>query len=142
MHTVPDDDQKMEAQADRFAAALLMPAPDIRPYLATVKISTLARVKALWKVSIKALIKRAHDLKLITDHYYRMLNIQHNKAFMHGEPVHIPQEQPQIVRRVVRFHIEHLGYSVMDLASMLCVSEDDLRLAYAEGSPRLRLVKS
>jgi Zn-dependent peptidase ImmA (M78 family) len=75
MHTVPDDDEKQEDQAHRFAAALLMPAADIKPYLTTPKLSTLARVKAYWKVSIKALIKRAYDLKLITDDQYRWLNV-------------------------------------------------------------------
>ena len=66
MHAVPDEDAKMEDEAHRFAAAFLMPATDIKPYLVGAKISTLGRVKAYWKVSIKALIKRAYELKLVT----------------------------------------------------------------------------
>ena len=141
LHTVPTDDQQMETQADRFAAAFMMPATDIRPYLSNIKLSTLARVKSYWRVSIKALIKRAHDLKLITDHYYRMLNIQYNKSFEHGEPVDVPQERPTALRGAITYHMERLNYSPEDLASLLCISEDDARIAYTEG-PRLRLVKT
>jgi len=44
MHTVPDDDEKMAEEAHRFAAAFLMPAGDIKPYLANAKMSALGRV--------------------------------------------------------------------------------------------------
>jgi Zn-dependent peptidase ImmA (M78 family) len=71
MHTAPDDDEKMESAAHRFAAAFLMPASDIKPYLISPRLSTLRRVKAYWRVSIKALIKRAFDLALITPSQYK-----------------------------------------------------------------------
>jgi Zn-dependent peptidase ImmA (M78 family)/DNA-binding XRE family transcriptional regulator len=141
MHTIPADDQTMEMQAHRFAAALLMPAADIRPYLNTVTLSALARVKAYWRVSIKSLIKRAHDLRLITDHYYKVLNIQYNKSFKEGEPVDIPQEEATLLKRMVNYHREKLGYSVQDLASLLYMQEDYVRAAYLD-RPRLELVVS
>src|SRR3954469_12569193 len=46
---------------------------DIRAHLSTPKLSTLGRVKAYWKVSIKSLIRRSHQLKLITDLQYKKL---------------------------------------------------------------------
>jgi Zn-dependent peptidase ImmA (M78 family)/transcriptional regulator with XRE-family HTH domain len=141
MHTIPADDQKMEQEAHRFAAAFLMPSPDIRPYLKEVKLSSLGRVKGFWKVSIKALIKRAHDLKLITDNYYRILNINYNKSFPDGEPIEIAIEQPAKMKEIVQFHREKLGYTVRDLASLLCLQEDDMRRAYLD-KPRLELVVS
>ena len=67
MHTVPDDDEKMAEEAHRFAAAFLMPAGDIKPYLANAKMSALGRVKAYWKLPIRSLVERTHELKLITD---------------------------------------------------------------------------
>ncbi|HWA89216.1 MAG TPA: XRE family transcriptional regulator [Rhizomicrobium sp.] len=141
MHTIPGDDHDMEKQADRFAAAFLMPAADIRPYLQTVKINSLGRVKAYWKVSIKALIKRAHDLKLITDNYYKVLNIQYSKAYSLGEDLPLPVEQPSTVHAAVKHHMHELRYSQEDLASLLCLTEDDLRLAYLDSGVKLRLVK-
>lgn len=140
LHTVPGDDQAMEIEADRFAAAFLMPATDIRPYLSMVKLSSLARVKAFWKVSIKALIRRAHDLKLITDNYYKMLNIEYNKTFTQGEPVNIPFEQPSLLKTIFQYHMGPLGYSMKELAELLCLIEEDTRLAYVD-APHLRLVR-
>jgi Zn-dependent peptidase ImmA (M78 family)/DNA-binding XRE family transcriptional regulator len=141
MHTIPDEDQKMEQEAHRFAAAFLMPPSDIKPYLKEVKLSSLGRVKSYWRVSIKALIKRAHDLHMITDNYYKILNINYNKSFAEGEPVEIPVEQPSLLKEMVRYHRDRLGYSVGDLADLLCLTESDVRTAYLD-KPRLELIVS
>lgn len=139
LHSIPGDDTKMEEQAHRFAAAFLMPASDIRPYLTSAKLSSFGRVKAFWKVSIKALIKRAHDLKLITDNQYRWLNVQYSKSFSSGEPVPIEREEPYRLKQMISYHLKDLGYSVPDLASLLAIYPDDLERAYVNG-PGLRLV--
>lgn len=141
MHGIPDDDSKMEHEAYRFAAAFLMPSQEIRPYLNEPKISSLARVKAFWGVPISALIHRSYELKLITDYQYKMINSQYNKVCGDAEPVDLPLEQPTTLRKMVRHHLDNLGYSVADLAALLCVREDFLRNAYLE-KPRLRLVSS
>jgi Zn-dependent peptidase ImmA (M78 family)/transcriptional regulator with XRE-family HTH domain len=141
LHAVPADDGEMEDQAHRFAAEFLMPAADIRPYLKDAKISAFARMKKFWKVSIKALIKRAYDLKMITDHQYKMLCIQYNKAFKAGEPGDVPIETPSRLNAVVRYHIEHLGYTIADLSRLLCAREEDVSRAYF-GRPHLQLVNS
>ena len=141
LHNTPGDDQKMEEEAHRFAAAFLMPAGEIRPYLTSPKLSAFARVKAFWKVSIKALIKRAHDLKLITDNQYRWLNVQYSKAFRAGEPNPIPLEPPSRLRMMVEYHLSDLGYSFAELARFLCVHVEDLERAYVPRSG-LRLVLS
>jgi Zn-dependent peptidase ImmA (M78 family) len=98
-------------------------------------------VKNYWQVSIKALIKRSHDLKLITDNYYKILNINYNKCFSEGEPVEIHLEKPTRLKEIVRYYMERLGYSVTDLAALLCLNEDDMRRAYLD-SPRIKLVVS
>ena len=118
-----------------------MPAGDIRSYLPEVKLSNLGRVKSFWKVSIKSLIKRAHDMKLITDNYYKVLNIQYNKSFKDGEPFDVPLEQPYAMKDIVEYHSRCLGYTIRDLSNLLNMNEDDVRRAYIEG-PRLRLVVS
>ncbi len=141
MHSVPEDDEKMENEAHRFAASLLMPAAEIRPYLANPKLSTLSRVKAYWKVSIKSLIKRAHDLKLVTDNQYRWLNVQYTKNFSAGEPVAIELERPGLLRRMVEYHLHELHYNIQELASFLSINKDDLERAYVD-KPGLRLVVS
>lgn len=144
MHALPDDEAKMEIEAHRFAAAFLMPATDIRAHLSAPKISTLGRVKALWKVSIKALIKRSYDLHLITDQQYKNLMVGYSKVFKEGETYQIEMEKPKRLSSMIRFHIESLGYSLSDLARLFCLREDETQRAYLGGHPKggLRLVVS
>jgi Zn-dependent peptidase ImmA (M78 family)/transcriptional regulator with XRE-family HTH domain len=143
MHTLPDDDEKQEKEAHRFAASFLMPAVEIKPYLVSPKLSTLGRVKAYWKVSIKALIKRAHDLDLITPSQYKSLSIHYNKAFKGSEPVGIDVEQPRRLQQMVSYHQTSLGYSLEDLAKLLALNPPDVERAYLGGTkPGIRLVIS
>ncbi|UES55811.1 ImmA/IrrE family metallo-endopeptidase [Roseibium aggregatum] len=142
MHSIPDDDAKMEDEAHRFAAAFLMPSAEIKPYLAGAKLSNMGRVKAYWKVSIKSLIKRTHDLKLITPSQYKYMNIQYNKVFREGEPVAIDMEQPTRLRQIIDFHKNELGYSTEDLAQLLAFRPQDVERVYCETNSGLRLVVS
>jgi Zn-dependent peptidase ImmA (M78 family)/DNA-binding XRE family transcriptional regulator len=141
MHTIPGDDERMEDEAHRFAAAFLMPAAEIRPYLAVPKLSALARVKAYWKVSIKSLIKRAYDLKLITDNQYRWLNVQYAKSFKSGEPVSIEIEHPSRLREMVQYHLRELKYTIRELANFLLINKEDLERVYVPQAG-IRLVSS
>jgi Zn-dependent peptidase ImmA (M78 family) len=142
MHTIPDDDEKMEGEAHRFAASFLMPPQEIKPYLASVKLSGLGRVKAYWKVSIKALIRRAFDMKVITQSQYKSLSIQYNSAFKQGEPGEIEIEQPSRLHRMVAFHLENLGYSIEELGRLLAFRPEDVERVYLGVKPGLRLVHS
>jgi len=142
MHSVPDDDEKMESEAHRFAASFLMPAQEIKPYLASVKLSGLGRVKAYWKVSIKALIRRAFDVKIVTPSQYKSLSIQYNSAFRQGEPGEIEVERPFRLSRMITFHQEKLGYSIDELAQMLAFLPEDVERVYLGVRPGLRLVSS
>lgn len=142
MHLIPADDGKMENEAHRFAAAFLMPAAEIKPYLIDAKLSSLGRVKAYWKVSIKALIKRAYDLKLITDSQYKNLNAQYSKTVKGEEPIPIEMEKPRRLQHIVQYHMEALGYSVDDLAELLAVNARDVENHYLPSRRGPRLVVS
>lgn len=143
MHAVPDDDEKMESEAHRFASAFLMPAKEIRPYLSSPKLSALGRVKAYWKVSIKALIKRAADLKLVTPNQYKSLCIQYNKVFSAGEPIPLEHERPSRLQDMIEYHRATLSYSREDLANLLCLLPDDVDRHYiSERGHGLRLIVS
>jgi Zn-dependent peptidase ImmA (M78 family)/DNA-binding XRE family transcriptional regulator len=143
MHSVPGDDEIMECQADEFAASFLMPAQDVRPYLTAVSIAKLGRVKPFWKVSIKALIRRAFDLKLMTPYQYKSLNIEYSKArYNNGEPHPIEFEKPKLLVQLVEHHMRTLGYSITEMAQLLCIHEDDFRKVYLPGAKGLRLVVS
>lgn len=130
MHMIPASEEKMEQEAHRFAAAFLMPATEIKPYLTDPKLSNLGRVKAYWKVSIKALIRRSYEIKLITDWQYKNLNIQYSKLVKGDEPVPIDVEKPIRLHRIVHYHREVLGYTIDDLAEMLAINPCDVERAY------------
>lgn len=132
MHSLPDEDKKMEAEAHFFAANFLMPKAEIRPYLSKGKFSDLGRVKAYWKVSIKALVRRSYDLNLITDYQYKSMNIKYNKVFKTGEPVPIEIERPARLKRVVRYHNDTLGYSMEELAEVLRINPKHAERLYGE----------
>jgi len=141
IHNSPETDENMEIQADQFAAALLMPAKEIRPYLVSPSLGSLARVKPYWKVSIKALIVQCDRLKLITPNQYTGLMVNYSKAgYAKGEPFPIPVERPSVLSAALEYHLSALGYSPDELAAMLLMEAHEFQEVY-EPRPRLRLVK-
>lgn len=132
MHSLPgDDDEKMERQADEFAAAFLMPQAEIKPHLIPPSIEKFARAKGYWRVSIKAMIRRARDMRLISPDDYKRLSITYSKAgYSRGEPFPLERETAALLPRMVDFHLRELGYSIADLSKLLLLEEEDLRRAY------------
>ena len=103
----------------------------------------MGRVKAYWKVSIKALLKRASDLNLITPSQYKSLSIQYNKAFKGVEPVPIGIENAARLQNIVSYHRFSLGYSTEDIAKLLHIRPEDADRIYfgKKSAVRLHLVK-
>lgn len=143
MHGIPgDNDEKMERDADEFAAAFLMPPVEIRPHLIPPSIEKFGRAKPYWKVSIKAMIRRARDLRLLSPDDYKRFHVAYSKAgYSRGEPFPLEREAPTLLPRMVEFHLQELRYSVAELAKLLLAEEDDIRRAYLP-RPRLELVVS
>lgn len=141
IHNHPETDEEMEVQADQFAAELLMPAKEIRPYLASPSLGSLARVKPYWKVSIKALIVQCERLKMVTPNQYTGLMVNYSKAgYGKGEPFPIPVEKPSVLNSALEYHLSALGYSVEELAELLLMETSEFQETYTP-RPRLRLVK-
>lgn len=132
MHALPgSDDEQMEREAHEFAAAFLMPPTEIRPHLIPPSIEKFGRAKGYWKVSIKSMIRRARDLRLVSPDDYRRLSISYNKAgYSRGEPFPLEKEIPHLLPRMIDFHLRELRYSIAQLAQLLLLEEEDLRRAY------------
>lgn len=141
MHTIPDEDAKMQEEARRFAIELLMPSSDIKPYLIEARLTILSRVKSLWKVPVRDLINRAKELKLITDSQYKSLTGQYKKAFSTGEPIDVPIEQPSRLRDIIAYHRDRLGYTAQEMADLLSVTLTEVEGTYS-GKTGIRLVVS
>jgi Zn-dependent peptidase ImmA (M78 family) len=131
MHRFPSEE--MEDEANRFAAEFLMPRRDIRPQLRTVRIQTLALLKAVWKVSMSALLERAKQLQTISSTQYRYMRINFGKlGYSTQEPpeLAISIEEPTIISELIDLHLMKLRFSTAELAKLLRMQLDEFRTTY------------
>ncbi|MGD0057859.1 MAG: XRE family transcriptional regulator [Verrucomicrobiia bacterium] len=63
----------IEAEANRFASAFLMPEGTFLPDVMDASLDGFLKLKPRWGVSVQAMIVRSHDLGIITDNQYREL---------------------------------------------------------------------
>ena len=129
---------EMEKEADDFASALLLPAADVTPKLRNVRFRDLGALKSYWRVSLAALIYRAHALQLISDRHYRVLNMELNKLpnGRKREPGEFPREEPRLARRILERYLDD-GYTTREVARLMVMDEPMLRQAYL-GEPARR----
>jgi Zn-dependent peptidase ImmA (M78 family)/DNA-binding XRE family transcriptional regulator len=94
LESITKDEFKVrERQANMFASAFLLPASafgkDIQTYPTDLNFYQFLKKK--WKVSIQAMIYRAHQLKIITDNQYQYLMRQVSKnGWRSKEPGDVP----------------------------------------------------
>lgn len=132
LHEIPGPEQ--EAEADRFASELLMPASAIRAELSCLDLPRLATLKARWGVSMAALVRRAHDLNTISDYEYKQLNIALSTAgYRTREPVDLTPEVPQFVTGVIAGRRDR-GESIQHLAEATLMTAHEFTTVYL-GSP-------
>lgn len=122
MHRFPN--LSMEKQANSFASALLMPAEDVQSAFRgqRIDLNRLAALKPEWKVSMQALLYRAQSLGLIPEkqaaYLWRQISFHRMKL---REPMELdfPMEEPGVLSRMLKLHLETFGYSIPDFAKML-----------------------
>lgn len=130
MHQVPHPDQ--EKQANSFAAELLMPARHIRADLESgpVTVPRLLELKKHWKVSMWALLRRAHTLGVLSDWHYRTLAVEMSSlGYRTVEPGELDAETPTAVTSLIAWHLDH-GHEVADLARAACLTPDEFVRLY------------
>ncbi len=126
-HEVPQGRQA-EQEANRFAAAFLMPAASIlakAPKNPTLK--QLIRAKRPWKVSVAALTHRLFQLKVLSEWHYRMLWIEiGDLGYRKNEPEpRINRETSQILNKVFAA-LRKEGCTKADIARELHIHPQDL----------------
>lgn len=140
MHEVPSPDA--EREADQFAAELLLPAPEIRPQLHRIDLARAAALKRYWKVSMASLIRRAHDLEVIPANRYKSLCAQMaQRGFNRIEPIDLPREDPSLMDRIVRIHLNDHGYARDQLADILGYNESEFSIECLPASGHLRVIR-
>ena len=93
---------KEEREAYEYSAELSLPEAAIRREMtAPITLTTLAKLKSRWRMSMQALIRRGQDLGIITDQQSADLYTQLSaKGWRKSEPVEIPEEKPRLVRQL------------------------------------------
>jgi Zn-dependent peptidase ImmA (M78 family) len=126
-HQVPSR-PAAEAEANRFAAAFLMPRagvlgqglPDATP-------ARILEAKRIWKVSAMALTHRLHELDLLTEWGYRTACVQLSRlGYRYGEPRGIERESSQLLAKVFRA-IRDAGETPATIASSIGISTSELQ---------------
>lgn len=145
MHRFPTD--RMEKEADEFAAEFLLPAKQVKAQLHDVSLPKLANLKPHWRVSMNALLRRASDLGTITPRTKQYLWMQMGmRGFRTHEPVEIPPEEPSLLRELLDFHQESLGHEPLELAKIMCVIPSEFFSEYLRGGSTkkggIRLLRS
>jgi Zn-dependent peptidase ImmA (M78 family)/transcriptional regulator with XRE-family HTH domain len=121
-----------EAQADRFAAELLMPAAEIRDELDGLTLERLLVLKRRWRVSAAALARRASDLGSITDYRYRSLNMEMSAAgWRRVEPVLLETEIPMALASALGRARADIGSAAT--ARRVCLLESQLEVMLNPG---------
>ena len=106
MHRFPT--ANMEQEANAFAVALLMPTKDIHPYFIgrRIDLALMASLKPEWRVSMAALLMRAHKLKFLSDNQHTYLWKQISaRGYRLREPPELDfeHEKPELLGRVLIF---------------------------------------
>jgi len=130
-----------ERQAHAFAAAFLMPESTIRGELpATADWSVLMRLKARWRVSIAALLRRARTLDIMNEHRYtnavKAMSARGWRITEPGDDVLGALEQPVLIDRALH-QLHSLGLDVDAIAAEAALPAADLHtLIRATRDPR------
>lgn len=106
MHqAIRGDIKEVEQEANLFASEFLMPAESIRKeFERPITLNSLFPLKFRWKVSVQALIRRAHDLCIITDRQYKYLMYQLTiQGYRIKEPIAVPLEKPRMLGQMAEY---------------------------------------
>jgi Zn-dependent peptidase ImmA (M78 family) len=122
----------IEEEADAFASALLAPAADIQNDLRGLRFKDLGGLKQKWRISMQALVRAARDLEAISERQYRTFSIEMNQlpGGRKREPGEFPVEQPRLVRTVIDYYRNQLGYTVGEVAQRMVARQERVRLFY------------
>jgi Zn-dependent peptidase ImmA (M78 family)/lambda repressor-like predicted transcriptional regulator len=127
-HQVPSSRPQAEVEANRFAAAFLMPRASVLAHgLRHATTDRIVRAKSTWNVAAMALTHRLHELDLLTDWGYRTACVQLGQlGYRRAEPQGIPRESSQLLGKVFR-SLRADGIRPGAIAADIGIGPDELR---------------
>jgi len=126
-HQVPSERPAAEVEANRFAAAFLMPRASVLAHgLANATPDQIVQAKRVWNVAAMALTHRLHELELLTDWGYRSACVQLSRmGYRRAEPEGIQRESSQLLGKVFR-SVRADGMTPARIAAELGISPAEL----------------
>jgi Zn-dependent peptidase ImmA (M78 family) len=121
--------KRQESQANQFASAFLLPREAfLKECPRRLVWNHFLELKQRWKVSLPALVRRAKDLKIISEDTYKRANVQIAKnGWKKGnEPFEPEIEYPTILPQAFNLLINE-GWTISKIAEQLSLSEVDLK---------------
>jgi Zn-dependent peptidase ImmA (M78 family)/transcriptional regulator with XRE-family HTH domain len=123
---VSTGDDVTEGQANRFASALLMPKSTFTsdfPLMSNrIDWQVIYSLKVRWRVSAKAILRRAHDLSLLNAIQYAAGNrflSQSGQSKVERFDERIPMEEPELLRKAIAAYTQAFSSSPADLARQI-----------------------
>lgn len=126
-HLVPNR-PAAEVEANRFAAALLMPQASVLAQgLRDATPARILQAKRIWKVAAMALTHRLYELDLLTDWGYRTACVQLSQwGYRRTEPKGIPRESSQLLAKVFR-SVRDGGETPATVAAAIGITTNELQ---------------
>jgi len=145
---------KADEQADRFAAAFLLPATTFPNDIRGSSLDALLLVKEKWGVALSTIIRRCRDLKLLSENQINYLNRQMTiKKYWRNEPLDdvLKVKGPELLRDAVMLLLDNnivsidrfvtaLGLSAKEVASFCGLPIDMFQAELQREKVKLRLV--
>jgi Zn-dependent peptidase ImmA (M78 family)/DNA-binding XRE family transcriptional regulator len=124
--------ETIEDQAKFLACAFLLPHRSFAAEVFSLSLDGLLSLKAKWKVSVGAMIMRAHQLEMLSDTAaQRLWKYRATRGWHRREPLDLPSEtpveEPRLLRRSIEMIIQAKVRSKMDLLqSDICLGAADV----------------
>jgi Zn-dependent peptidase ImmA (M78 family) len=139
-------DRITEDQAHRFASAFLFPRGAVLrefPRGTWIDWNALYALKKRWKISVRALVRRGYDLKLLTPAQYRTANIHlvktgQAKVERYDDDGTMPIEQPELLSAALTALNETLPRGIEEVAESVGFSVTMLQRIIGEPLPTFR----
>lgn len=132
------DEKDMDKEADAFSSEFNMPEQECRKDLLNVKYKDLPSIKVYWKMSKAAICYKAKELGMLGDSQYRYYMMQLSKSGQRKrETEYIDIDDPSLLRKIVKVHLEDLEYTKKELENLTGLSYDDMEAIL----PQVKLVR-
>jgi len=139
------DEKDMDKEADAFSSEFNMPKQDCLRDLLNIKYKDLPSIKMYWKLSKAAICYKAKELGLLGDSQYRYYMMQLSKSGQRKkETEFIEIDEPSLLKKIVKVHIEDLEYTRKELENITGLSNDDLETILPQTRlvrPKMRIIK-